>query len=42
MTHFIPHETKIFNDREPPWINDKVKQIIQEKSKVYQLYLKKN
>ena len=25
MTNFIPHETNIFNDREPPWINNKVK-----------------
>ena len=35
MTNFIPHETKIFNDPEPPWINSKVKQMIQEKNKVY-------
>ena len=38
MTNFTPHETKIFNDREAPWINNKVK-MIQEK-KIYQLYLK--
>ena len=40
MTNFIPHETKIFNDQEPPWINNKVKTMIQEKNKIYQLYLK--
>ena len=40
MTNFIPHETKIFNDREPPWINNKVKTMIQEKNKIYQFYLK--
>ena len=40
MTNFIPHETKIFNDREPPWINNKVKTMIQEKKKIYQLHLK--
>ena len=40
MTNFIPQETKIFNDREPPWINNKVKTMIQEKNKIYQLYLK--
>ena len=39
-TNFIPHETKIFNDQEPPWINNKVKTMIQEKNKFYQLYLK--
>ena len=40
MTNFIPHETKFFNDWEPPWINNKVKTMIQEKNKIYQLYLK--
>ena len=40
MANFIPHETKIFNGRETPWINNKVKTMIQEKNKVYQLYLK--
>ena len=39
MTNFIPNETKIFNDWEPPWINNKVKTMIQEKNKIYQLYL---
>ena len=33
MTNVIPHETKIFNDREPPWVNKKVKTMIQEKKK---------
>ena len=41
MTNFIPYEIKIFNDREPPWINNKVKTMTQEKNKFYQLYLKK-
>ena len=40
MTNFFPDETKIFNDREPPWINNKVTTMIQEKNKIYQLYLK--
>ena len=40
MTKFIPHQTKIFNDRELPWINNKVKTMIQAKNKIYQLYLK--
>ena len=31
MTKFIPHETKIFKDWEPRWINNKVKTMIQEK-----------
>ena len=32
MTNFIPHETKIFIDQEPPLINKKVKTMIQEKN----------
>ena len=31
MTNFISHEIKIFDDREAPWINNKVKTMIQEK-----------
>ena len=30
MTKFIPHETKILNDREPPWINITVKTLIKK------------
>ena len=40
MTNTISNETKIFNDWEPPWINNKVKTMIQEKNKICQLYLK--
>ena len=40
MASFIPNETKIFNHRQPPWINNKVKAMIREKNKIYQLYLK--
>ena len=40
MTNFILNETKIFNDREPPWINKKVKTMIKKTPKIYQLYLK--
>ena len=40
FNEFLPFETKIFNDREPPWINNKVKTMIKKTPKVYQLYLK--
>ena len=40
MKNFIPHETKIFNDQEPAWINNKVKTMIQGKNEIYHLYLK--
>ena len=39
-SNFIPQETKNFKDREPLWINNKVTTMIQEKKKVYQLYMK--
>ena len=34
MKNFIPYESKIFNDWEPPWIDNKVKTMIQEKNKI--------
>ena len=40
MINFIPHDAKAFNDRDPPWINNKVKAFIQEENKIYQFYLK--
>ena len=39
MTNFIPQRTKAFKDRDPPWVNKKVKTMVQEK-KTYPLYLK--
>ena len=35
MANLTPHETKIFNNWEPPWIKNKVKTVIQEKNKIY-------
>ena len=40
MTSFIPHEINIFDNREPPWISNKVKKVIQEKKKLSALYEK--
>ena len=39
MTKFFPNETKIFNDRELSWINNKAKTMIKKPPKVYQFYL---
>ena len=36
MTNFIPDKTKIFNNRKPLWINDKMKTMIQEKNEIYE------
>ena len=40
MTNFIPHETKIFNDREPTWINNKVKKNSRKKQNLSALFEK--
>ena len=41
MKNFILKKTKVFNNQDPPWINSKMKTMIQEKSKIYlKLHLK--
>ena len=31
LNNYIPHETIICDDQDPPWINNKVKKALQEK-----------
>ena len=33
ISNFIPHETILCDDRDPPWINSKIKKVIREKNK---------
>ena len=42
MSNFIPNETKLVDDRDPPWITRKLKNMIQEKNLFYKKYLKSN
>ena len=42
MSNFIPNETILVDDRDPPWITRKLKSIIQEKNLFYKKYLKPN
>ena len=42
LSNFIPHETITFDDRDPPWINNRVKHLINEKNAIYKNYLKNN
>ena len=42
MSNFIPNETMLVNDRDPPWITSKLKNIIQEKNLLYKNYIKPN
>ena len=35
ISHYIPHEIVTFDDRDPPWINKNVKQLILEKNEMH-------
>ena len=39
ISNFIPHETIICDDRDPPWINSKIKKVIHEKNKEHKKYI---
>ena len=41
ISNYIPHETVIFDDSDPPWINKNTKQLILEKNEMYNKYVKK-
>ena len=38
MAKFIPHETMICDDRDPPWINNRIKQLIYERNNLNKVY----
>ena len=42
ISNYIPHERITFDDRDPPWINKYVKQLILEKNEMYKKYFNKN
>ena len=42
MINFIPNETILVDDGDPPWITRKLKSMIQEKNLFYKKYLKPN
>ena len=42
LSNYIPHEIIICDDRDPPWINNRVKEIINEKNDTFQCYLHGN
>ena len=39
LSNYIPHEIIICDDRDPPWINNRVKELINEKNNTFQCYL---
>ena len=38
MANFIPHETTICDDRDPPWINNTIKHLIYERNSLCKVY----
>ena len=40
MSNYIPHETIICDDRDPPWINKDIKQLILDKNHAYKSYIR--
>ena len=42
LSNYVPHETFTCHDRDPPWINNKIKQLIQEINNTYRLYILSN
>ena len=42
MSNFIPNETMLMDDRDPPWIRKNIKGLIHDKKLVYKKHLKKN
>ena len=41
LCNFIPHETVTCDDRDPLWINSKIKRLIQDKNIAKKCYFKK-
>ena len=39
MSNYIPHKTITCDDRDTPWINSKIKQLIQEIDNTYRIYI---
>ena len=39
FSNFISHDTVACVDRDPPWINNNIKQLIQEKNDTYRIYI---
>ena len=42
LSNYIPYETITCDDRDPPWINNKIKQIIQDINNTYRIYILSN
>ena len=39
LSNYIPHETITCDDKDPPWFNKNIKQLVQEKNNAYKSYI---
>ena len=42
IRNFIPHERIVCDDRDPPWMNSEIKNLINEKNLAYKSYCRFN
>ena len=42
LNNYIPDETKICDDRDPPWMTTKIKELLSQKNKLYSRIKKRN
>ena len=42
LCNFIPHETVLFDDRDPPWMNKEIKKLIHEKKNIFNCFGRNN
>ena len=38
--NFVPNKLITVDDRDPPWMTEKIKKLLKDKSKLYKLYIK--
>ena len=38
LSNFIPHETIVCNDKDPPWFNSRIKTLIKEKNATFKVF----
>ena len=42
LCNFIPHETVLSDDRDPPWMNKEIKKLIHEKENIFNCFCQNN
>ena len=42
LCDFVPHETVLHNDRDPPWMNNELKRLIHEKKNIFNCFRRNN